>query len=83
MDQVVKVCVIRTVGSPRKDVISKCIRHWIYPGLLPELRKISDDWLRKKNTREKGFSLGYFDEQYLLNFPVAVVKLQGKNRRLC
>jgi phosphatidylglycerol lysyltransferase len=46
--------------------------------LLPELRKISDDWLRDKNTREKGFSLGRFDEQYLLNFPVAVVKQQGK-----
>jgi phosphatidylglycerol lysyltransferase len=48
------------------------------PELLPELRKISDDWLQDKNTREKGFSLGCFDEQYLLNFPVAVVKQQGK-----
>ncbi len=46
--------------------------------LLPELRRISDDWLQDKNTREKGFSLGCFDEQYLLNFPVAVVKKQGK-----
>jgi phosphatidylglycerol lysyltransferase len=46
--------------------------------LLPELRTISDDWLQDKNTREKGFSLGCFDEQYLLNFPVAVVKQQGK-----
>ncbi len=48
------------------------------PGLLPELRKISDDWLQDKNTREKGFSLGCFSEQYLLNSPVAVVKQQGK-----
>jgi len=48
------------------------------PALLPELRSISDDWLSKKNTREKGFSLGFFDEQYLLNFPVAVAKLNGK-----
>ncbi len=46
--------------------------------LLPELRRISDDWLQDKNTREKGFSLGCFDEEYLLNFPVAVVKQQGK-----
>jgi phosphatidylglycerol lysyltransferase len=48
------------------------------PELLPELRKISDDWLQDKHTREKRFSLGSFDEQYLLNFPVAVVKQQDK-----
>ncbi len=48
------------------------------PELLPELRRISDDWLREKNTREKRFSLGCFDERYLLNFPVAVVKQQGR-----
>ncbi len=48
------------------------------PELLPELRSISDDWLKEKNTREKGFSLGYFDEEYLLNFPVAVIKQHGR-----
>ncbi len=48
------------------------------PQFLPELRKISDDWLQDKHTREKGFSLGSFDAQYLLNFPVAVVKQQDK-----
>ncbi len=48
------------------------------PELMPELHKISDEWLQAKNTREKGFSLGCFEEQYLLNFPVAVVKQQDK-----
>ncbi|AMV71209.1 bifunctional lysylphosphatidylglycerol flippase/synthetase MprF [Desulfuromonas carbonis] len=47
------------------------------PTLLPELRQISDAWLAAKKTREKGFSLGRFDEDYLLNFPVAVVRRQG------
>ena len=37
------------------------------------LRDISDEWLLAKNTREKGFSLGHFDPQYVANFPVAVV----------
>ena len=46
--------------------------------ILPELREISDDWLKQKNTREKGFSLGHFDERYLRNFPVAVVRQQGR-----
>ncbi len=48
------------------------------PGLLPDLRRISDTWLRTKNSREKGFSMGYFQENYLLNFPVAVVRLQDE-----
>jgi phosphatidylglycerol lysyltransferase len=47
------------------------------PPLLPELREISDAWLREKHTREKGFSLGYFDEAYLSRFPVAVARQHG------
>ncbi len=46
--------------------------------LLPELRRISDSWLAARSTREKGFSLGRFDESYLLNFPLAVVRQQGE-----
>ena len=45
------------------------------PRLLPELRRVSDEWLARKNTREKGFSIGYFDERYLASFPVAVVRV--------
>jgi phosphatidylglycerol lysyltransferase len=37
------------------------------------LRNISDQWLLRKNTREKGFSLGFFDEQYICRTDVAVV----------
>jgi phosphatidylglycerol lysyltransferase len=40
---------------------------------LPELKEISDAWLAEKNTREKGFSLGFFNPDYLRRFPVAVV----------
>ena len=46
--------------------------------LLPELRRISDDWLAGKRTREKGFSLGYFDPEYLARFPVATVSRSGR-----
>ena len=31
--------------------------------LIPELKAISDAWLDKKNTREKSFSLGFFNER--------------------
>lgn len=45
------------------------------PALLPALKAVSDAWLRDKATREKGFSLGRFDEGYLSHFPAAVVRI--------
>ena len=44
------------------------------PALLPELRRVSDAWLASKRVREKGFSLGYFDESYLRHHPLALVR---------
>ncbi|HEV8629421.1 MAG TPA: bifunctional lysylphosphatidylglycerol flippase/synthetase MprF [Thermoanaerobaculia bacterium] len=44
------------------------------PGLLPQLRPVSDAWLHLRSTREKGFSLGHFDEAYLARFPAALVR---------
>ena len=43
-------------------------------GVLPQLKRVSDAWLGDKNTREKGFSLGFFDEDYLQSGPVAVAR---------
>lgn len=40
--------------------------------LMAELKKVSDSWLG--NRVEKGFSLGFFDEEYIQMTPVAVVK---------
>jgi len=48
------------------------------PALIPEMRRVSDDWLAAKRTREKGFSLGYFDDRYLSAFPVACVRVDGR-----
>jgi phosphatidylglycerol lysyltransferase len=47
------------------------------PALLPELQAVSDAWLAAKHTREKGFSLGYFDAGYLRHFPCALVRQEG------
>ncbi len=46
--------------------------------LLPELKKVSEDWLSKNKTREKGFSAGFFQERYLGYFPLAIVRKEGK-----
>ena len=43
------------------------------PALLPQLRQLSDAWLSAKNSREKGFSLGFFNEDYVCSGAVAVV----------
>jgi phosphatidylglycerol lysyltransferase len=48
------------------------------PPLLPRFRVISDAWLAEKRTREKGFSLGYFDAAYLARFPAAVAVREGQ-----
>lgn len=47
--------------------------------LFPELKGISDAWLRQKSTREKGFSLGFFSEDYLKSFPIVLVQRGGMN----
>jgi phosphatidylglycerol lysyltransferase len=44
------------------------------PSLLPELKKISDSWMELKAGKEKKFSIGFFDEKYLSNFPMAIVR---------
>ncbi len=48
------------------------------PALIPELAEISDAWLERKHTREKSFSLGRFDPGYLANFPLALVRQEGR-----
>jgi phosphatidylglycerol lysyltransferase len=47
------------------------------PALMPDVERISNDWLRTKNTREKGFSLGFFDQGYLRRLPLALVRKGG------
>jgi phosphatidylglycerol lysyltransferase len=42
------------------------------------LREISDSWLKSKHTREKQFSLGYFEPAYIRRTPAAVIRLKGR-----
>jgi len=46
--------------------------------LEPELEQVSKAWLGEKTTREKGFSLGYFDPDYLRFFDLALVRCKGE-----
>lgn len=46
--------------------------------LIEELREISDLWLGGKSGREKGFSVGRFEADYLNHFPIALVRREGR-----
>ena len=67
--------------SHRQVVRSGCSFTVVPPGeqsgLLADLRLVSDDWLAARKTREKGFSLGRFDEAYVKRLPLAVVRQNG------
>ncbi len=46
--------------------------------LLPELKRISDAWLAECRSREKGFSIGYWSEEYLCRYDHAIIRDNGK-----
>ena len=48
------------------------------PAVMPDLHRVSDQWLIAKNFAEKGFSVGRFDPAYLSQFDCAVVRQAGK-----
>ncbi len=48
------------------------------PALIGQLQEVSDEWLDTKQTGEKGFSVGFFDEAYLRRFPVALIERGGR-----
>lgn len=46
--------------------------------LLPELKRVSDSWLAARGGGEKGFSLGFWSEDYLRHYDHAIVRHQGQ-----
>lgn len=47
------------------------------PALIAQLQAISDEWLLAKKSREKGFSVGRFDAEWLNCWPLALVRQGG------
>lgn len=45
--------------------------------LLDEMKVVSDGWLALKKSREKGFSVGKFEQAWLNRWPVAIVRHHG------
>ncbi len=69
----------QVVSRATKDGLSfEVIAQQQVPESLMDLKAVSDIWLKDKKSVEKGFSLGYFDEDYLKYFDCAVVKYQSE-----
>src|SRR5437867_12979563 len=45
---------------------------------ITEVQEVSDEWLEIKGASENGFSLGYFKEDYLRHFPMALIEHDGR-----
>ena len=70
----------KALRRTRKDACKAGATFEMIPGhdahiFIPTLRQVSDEWLASKRTKEKGFSLGRFDERYLQGCPVALIRV--------
>jgi phosphatidylglycerol lysyltransferase len=48
------------------------------PPLLSTIRHVSNEWLVQRRVREKGFSLGRFNESFVSAGPLGVVRREGR-----
>jgi phosphatidylglycerol lysyltransferase len=62
----------------REGFVFRVVDRSEVPALLPQLVEISDEWLASKTASEKGFSVGYFNDDYLKRCPIAVVARNGR-----
>ncbi len=46
--------------------------------VMDRLQIVSNNWLEEKKSAEKGFSLGFFDPEYLARFPIGVIERGGE-----
>ncbi len=64
--------------AERERIVFEIVPKAAVPGLLPELRTVSDAWLATRAGHEKGFSLGRFDERYMAEFDCAVLRREDE-----
>ncbi len=73
----------RTLRRTLNDVTRRGATFEVMPAqcvdeIESDLKSVSDEWLLGKTAREKAFSLGRFDPSYLSNFPLGIVKREGR-----
>ncbi len=68
--------------SYRRGIKTGLVFEIIFPPFgkifIDSLKEISEKWLNDKKVKEKGFSLGFFSEEYIKFCPCAVIKKDDK-----
>jgi phosphatidylglycerol lysyltransferase len=73
-----------TVNKLTKDGYSfEIVRRDRFAEIGAEIEAISKAWLEEKKVKEKRFSLGFFDRDYLANFDIAVVRKEDRIIAFC
>ncbi|WP_294289902.1 bifunctional lysylphosphatidylglycerol flippase/synthetase MprF [uncultured Sphingomonas sp.] len=62
----------------KKGLTFRIVPAGAVPVILDELQAVSDAWLAAKDGREKHFSLGRFDREYIARFDTAIVQIDGR-----
>jgi phosphatidylglycerol lysyltransferase len=68
--------------AAKEGLVFEVIARKGVPDIMDELRHISDVWLQEKGGKEKGFSLGSFDPDYLSHFDIAVIRETANGNRI-
>ncbi len=64
--------------AEREGAVFEIVSKTDVAALIPQLRIVSDAWLKTKRHDEKAFSVGHFDPAYLARFNVALVRAEGR-----
>lgn len=64
--------------AEREGIVFEIVPVEDVPAVYDELAAVSRAWLDERNAREKTFSLGAFERDYVLSQPLAVLKREGR-----
>jgi phosphatidylglycerol lysyltransferase len=64
--------------AEREGIVFEILPVEALPTVYDELADVSRQWLELRNAREKTFSLGAFERDYVLSQPMAVLKRAGR-----
>ena len=59
---------VASTGLQMKVLPARDVAAW-----LPQMKELSDEWLTHRATGERGFAIGHFDANYLMQLPHAMV----------
>lgn len=62
----------------RKGLTFRIVQPSEMAPLMKELQQVSDEWIAERNCGVKGFSVGFFDREYVGRSPVAVMERGGR-----